>query len=207
MADLKSVRASIQEKLPKIKELLFGDETPEVEEQFEDVKKADGTILRINPMVEVGANVEVIGEDGEMIVAPDGEHELEDGTVISVEGGIIIEVIPIDAPEVEEEMSTDEVEETPEVKPNALDVDALKEQIVNKLNEAITEKINGLKFNDTVDALKKENKELKEAVKLMSEIVEKFSDEPSEEPKKRSKNPFAKEKRDFNYSSLMSKKK
>ena len=56
-------------KLPEIKKLLFS----ETEEKFEDAKLVDGTIVRYE-VLEIGAALSVVGEDGEIVSAPDGEH-------------------------------------------------------------------------------------------------------------------------------------
>ena len=71
----KTLREKVAAKLSAIKKVLAEEETPEAV-ALEDVKMIDGTILRIEPAIEVGATVQVIGEDAEMIEAPDGEHEL-----------------------------------------------------------------------------------------------------------------------------------
>lgn len=197
----KSLREKIVTKLSKIKAVLAEDEAPE-NVQLEDVRKVDGTILRIEPAVEVGATVMVIGEDGEMIEAPNGEHELESGDVIRVEGGIIIEVMAVEGEEVVEEEMSEEVQEPASPK---LDVEALQNQLIDKLNTAITEKINNLKFakQAEIDSLKKENATLKESLTELVDIVEKFAATPKEDPKKQPYNPFKKEDaQPFDFSKL-----
>ena len=202
----KTLREKITAKLSAIKKVLAEEETPEGV-ALEDIKKVDGTILRIEPALEVGATVQVIGEDAELIEAPDGDHELESGDVIKVEGGIIVEVIAIEGedPEavIEEEMSEDApvVEEAPK----GLNVEELTNNVMNKLNEAIVAKINNLKFASIkeVDALKSENKVLKESLTELVDIVQKFAGTPIEEPKKKAYNPFAdKEPSKFDFSKV-----
>ena len=186
-ASLKEIKAALQRK--------FGiEEEQEEVVQLEDVKKVDGTILRIEPNIEIGATVQVIGEDAELIEAPDGDHELESGDVIKTEGGIIIEIIAVEGePEavVEEEMS----EEAPVVAevPKGLNVEELTNNVMNKLNEAIVAKINNLKFASVkeVEALKSENKVLKESLTEVIDLMQKFAGTPVEEPKKKAYNPFA----------------
>ena len=85
----------VGDKLPEIKNLLFGTEATEateeaVEAAFLDAKLVDGTIVRIEPAVEVGAVVKVIDEAANEIDAPDGDHELEDGTIIRTEGAVVL---------------------------------------------------------------------------------------------------------------------
>jgi uncharacterized protein (UPF0305 family) len=67
-----------------------------------------------------------------------------------------------------------------------LDVEALQNQLIDKLNTALTEKINNLKFASVkeVESLKSENATLKEALTDLVSVVEKFAATPSEEPKR-----------------------
>lgn len=186
----KTLREKITAKLSAIKKVLAEDEKPVA---LEDAKLVDGTLVRIEPALEVGATVQVISEDGSMIEAPDGEHELESGDVIKVEGGIIIELIPI---VIEEETIVEEVmSEVAPVAPVApkLDIEALQNQLIEKLNTSLSDKINNLKFASAkeVNVLKAENKVLKESLTELVDIVQKFAGTPIEEPKKKPYNPFA----------------
>jgi hypothetical protein len=63
-----------------------------VKEIFLDAKLADGTVVKVegDSLVE-GAKVVVVTEEAE-IPAPDGVHELEDGTKIETKDGIIAKV-------------------------------------------------------------------------------------------------------------------
>lgn len=197
---------NIKANLAKIKVALGAEEAPEQEVQLEDAKLVDGTIVRIEPAIEVGATVQVIGEDGSMVDAPDADHELESGDVIKTEGGVIIEIIPAEGaePVVEEEMSSEEVAPVAEV-PKGLNVEELTNNVMNKLNEAIVAKINNLKFasEKEVADLKAENKVLRESLTDLVNIVEKFAATPAEEPKKKPYNPFKdKEVKEFDFSKL-----
>jgi len=216
MALSEAVKKSISESISDIKKipaiakfLKFEDEQTEV--KAEDVKAQDGTILRIEPAVEVGASVQVIDEAGELIAAPDGQIELEDGKLLSVEGGIIVEVQGVEAEEgeaVEEEMSeVDELLEPLTEDAPAFDLEKLQKQIINKLNVAITEKIEKLRFASLkdVEELKTENEDLKKVIVEMSAIIEKIAGRPSEEPKKQHRNPFAKNESTVNFSRLLRK--
>ena len=196
-------KENIKANLSKIKIALGVEDEAPASVELEDIKKVDGTILRIEPAIEIGATVQVIGEDAELIEAPDGDHELESGDVIKTEGGIIIEIMAVEGEEeevVEEEMS----EETPEVKAQPIDVQALTDNVMNKLNEALNDKINNLKFAaiEEVEALTKRNKTLTEAVSELVGIVEQFAGTPSEEPTKKVKNPFKKDSKEFDFSKI-----
>tara|TARA_R110000803_G_scaffold37382_4_gene80553 strand:+ start:190 stop:834 length:645 start_codon:yes stop_codon:yes gene_type:complete len=196
-------KENIKANLSKIKIALGVDEEAPASVELEDIKKVDGTILRIEPAIEIGATVQVIGEDAELIEAPDGDHELESGDVIKTEGGVIIEIMAVEGEEeevVEEEMS----EETPEVKAQPIDVQALTDNVMNKLNEALNDKINNLKFAAIADVktLTERNKTLTEAVSELVGIVEQFAGTPSEEPTKKVKNPFKQDSKEFDFSQI-----
>ena len=199
----KTLRERVTAKLSAIKKVLAEEEVPVA---MEDAKLIDGTIVRIEPAIEIGATVQVISEDGSLTDAPDASHELESGDVIKTEGGVIIEIIPIEAPVedvVEEEMS----EEAPVIAevPKGLNVEELTNNVMNKLNEAIVAKINNLKFASVkeVASLKAENKVLKESMTELIDIVQKFAGTPTQEPKKKPYNPFAdKEPSKFDFSKV-----
>ena len=199
-------KENIKANLAKIKVALGVEEAPTEEVKLEDAKLVDGTIVRIEPAIEVGATVQIISEDGSMIEAPDAEHELESGDVIKTEGGVIIEIMPVEGsePVVEEEMSSEGVAPVAEV-PKGLNVEELTNNVMNKLNEAIVAKINNLKFASIkeVETLKAENKVLRESLTDLVNIVEKFAATPAEEPKKKAYNPFAdKTPKEFDFSKV-----
>jgi len=182
-------------KLPEIKKLLFSEEatpeTPEtteevVEHKFEDMKLVDGTIVRIEPALEVGATVEVISEDGETLPAPDASHELESGSIIRTEGGLIVEILEAEAPAEEEEAKEEEKEEEMAAEP-AFDSDKFKEDILGAVSELIKSEIDSAAF-----ASAKKVDEVTEAVGLVTDIIEKMAATPKEAPAKKVSNPFGK---------------
>jgi hypothetical protein len=177
-------------KLPEIKKLLFNEEP--VAEAFEDAKLVDGTIVRYE-VLEVGANLSVIGEDGEVVAAPDGTHELESGVIVRTEGGVIVEVMePEAAPEEVEEEAKEEkeeemaAEETTEEVP-AFDADKFKEDILGAVSNLVKSEIDAAAF-----ASAKKVDEVTEAVSLVTDIVEKMAATPKEAPTKKVANPFSK---------------
>ena len=185
----------VGDKLPEIKKVLFGtDDTTEVETTeeaaveaaFLDAKLIDGTIVRVEPAVEVGAVVKVIDEAANEIDAPDGDHEMEDGTIIRTEGAVIVEVM---APEVEEEVEEEEVEaeekEKEEMASEDVDVkmSAIAADVLAAHNFASAEAIEGI--NSRFD-------EMEKAIGMITDIVEKMAAKPSVEPTKKVNNPFAK---------------
>ena len=167
-------------KLPEIKKLLFSETT---EEAFVDAKLVDGTIIRYESL-EIGATLSVVGEDGEIVSAPDGQHELESGEIVRTEEGVIVEILEPEAePEAEEE--AEEVEE--EMAATPFDADSFKEELLGAVSNLIKSEIDAASFakNDKVSDIEK-------AVSLMTELVEKMAATPKEAPSKKVANPFGK---------------
>lgn len=187
----------VGDKLPEIKKVLFGtDDTTEtvetteeaVEAAFLDAKLVDGTIVRVEPAVEVGAVVKVIDEAANEIDAPDGDHEMEDGTIIRTEGAVIVEVMAPEAEEEEEEeVEAEDEKEKEEMASEDVDVDvkmaAIAADIVAAHNFASAEVVEGI--NSRFD-------EMEKAIGMITDIVEKMAAKPSVEPTKKVNNPFAK---------------
>jgi len=169
-------------KLPEIKKLLFSETT---EEAFVDAKLVDGTIIRYESL-EIGATLSVVGEDGEIVAAPDGQHELESGEVVRTEEGVIVEILEPEAEEVEEE-AEDEKEEEMSAEAPAFDADSFKEDILGAVSNLIKSEIDAASFakNEKVSDIEK-------AVSLMTDIVEKMAATPKEAPSKKVANPFNK---------------
>ena len=169
----------VSKKLPEIKKLLFSETT---EEAFVDAKLVDGTIVRVEPALEIGASVAVVGEDGEVVPAPDGEHELESGEVVRTEGGVIVEIMtpePVEeeAEEVEEEIASEE----------KFDSEGFKADILSAVYKLIKSEIAAAKFAKTDKVT-----DIEKAVGLITDIVEKMAATPKEEPSKKVANPFNK---------------
>ena len=176
-------------KMPQIKKLLFSEKTAEA---FVDAKLVDGTIIRYESL-EIGADLSVVGEDGEIVSAPDGQHELESGEIVRTEEGVIVEILeaePVDAEE-EEEKIEEEMSAAP------FDADSFKEELLGAVSNLIKSEIASAAFakNDKVSDIEK-------AVGLMTELVEKMAATPKEAPSKKVANPFG---RGTDYSELAAK--
>jgi hypothetical protein len=158
---------------------------PTTEQTFIDAKLVDGTIIRYESL-EVGMPLLVIDEAGNELPAPDGEHELEDGTKVTIESGIITEVAS-------KEEEAPEVEEMPIEQPMAAVESVSKEDF-----EALKSEVENLKskfeeFSKSNETLSADNISMKEIVKETFSIVEKLAKVPSDNPVSvRSNNPFKK---------------
>jgi hypothetical protein len=69
----KTLRERVTAKLSAIKKVLAEEQAPEAV-ALEDAKLIDGTIVRIEPAIEIGATVQVISEDGSLMDAPDASN-------------------------------------------------------------------------------------------------------------------------------------
>jgi hypothetical protein len=178
------IQERVKGKLAEIKKLLFNDEQAQ---KFVEATLVDGTVVSVEPAVEVGAVVSVIGDGGEMLPAPDASHELQDGTLVVTEGGIIVEIVAV----AEEPAAPAEAAAEPN-KPAALSVDDIQAAVMAKVSQSIAERINSMKFAAAKDvaALKKENGELKKALGELADVFEAFATAPVAEPKKKVSNPF-----------------
>jgi hypothetical protein len=174
---------------------------PEVEEtkneKFEDVTLADGTVLMVEPALEVGAAV-VITVDGEMMPAPDGDHVLADNSIISVEGGLITNIAP--AEEVEEEVVEElDSEATATVEKEREAKKVIESIVTEKQFSDLTKEVEELKKSN--DFLKKDNEAIQakytEDFKELGELFKELFKEPTKEPIKTVKNPLKKESRNI----------
>jgi hypothetical protein len=116
-------------------------EIKSVKEIFVDAKLVDGTVVKVagDSLVE-GAKVVVVTADAE-IPAPDGTHELEDGTKLETKDGVIVKVM-----EVANDVEGGEAPEAPEAEMPAVDapmgmskemMDMLKE-FISKMGEKVS---------------------------------------------------------------------
>ena len=178
------IQERVKAKLGEIKKLLFNDEQAQ---KFVEATLVDGTVVSVEPALEVGAVVSVIGDGGEMLPAPDASHELQDGTLVVTEGGLIVEIVAVtEAPAEPAEAAAEPA------KPAALSVDDIHAAVMQKVSQSIAERINSMKFAAAKDvaALKKENGELKKALGELADVFEAFATAPVAEPKKKVSNPF-----------------
>jgi len=112
--------------IEKIKALLSTEQTEVVKLQ-QEIKLKDGSVIMVEPGLEIGATV----MNAENLPVDNGMYELEDGSKINVEAGLIIEVLPA---MIEEEIVEQEKEVVEYVTKSDFD------SLVNSINE-IKEKI------------------------------------------------------------------
>ena len=163
-----------------------------VKEKFEDIVLADGSVAVAEPDVSLGSAV-VVSVDDEMVPAPDGNHELADGRVITTEGGVIT---AIEEAEAEEPMADDEEEEEMNIeKP----LNEAQEREAKKIIESIvTERVFSMEatLSEENEELKNKVAKLETAFKGLLELTEKLVEKPTTKTAKKKRSGFAKLKKD-----------
>ena len=140
-----------------------------VEFKLAQMKSDDGVTVFEAESFEPEFSVGITTEEG-IVPCPVGEYNLEDGSVMVVEvEGIIAEIKAMEEEEVEVEVEV----ESPEVAPVAME----EAQTVKKVVESITKET----FFSEIEALKKENIELKAQLEAKVEVVE-LAEEQEVEP-------------------------
>jgi len=140
-----------------------------MEVKLAQMKLDNGTVLEADAF-EAGNNVMIVTTDG-TVALPIGEYTLEDGRVLVIEQeGVIKEIKDAQTEQPQPEMEV-EVEASEEV----------SEPTAKKIIETISKE----SFFSEIEALKKENLELKEQLVKLSEVKEEVvveSNEPAAEP-------------------------
>jgi len=111
-----------------------------VKEIFVDAKLKDGTQIKVEgDSVIEGAKVMVVTAEGE-IPAPDGVHELEDGSKVETKDAVIVKLEPAmeeEKPEVEIEVSAEKMEEVVEDVPSVDIGDPVEVEMLDMLKDFI----------------------------------------------------------------------
>ena len=165
-----------------------------VKEKFEDIVLADGSVAVAEPDVSLGAAV-VVSVDDAMVEAPNGDHELADGRIITTEGGVITAIEEAEA-EAEEDLGSDKEEEEMEVeKP----LNEAQEREAKKIIESIvTERVFSMEATLSVEneELKSKITRLETAFKSLLDLTEKLVEKPTTETAKKKRSGFAKLKKE-----------
>ena len=152
-----------------------------LEVKLETMKLSDGVSMLEADAFEAGQPVFILTEDEQKIPLPIGEYELEDMRILVViEEGVIAEIR--EAAQVEEEVVEEEAPAVEEEVEAATETAAPKKTIESIVKES---------FFSEIEALKKENEELKAKLSAQTpEVAEEVAPvELSEEPKPISFNP------------------
>lgn len=155
-----------------------------LEVKLETMRLTDGVSMLEAEVFEAGQPVFILTEDEQRIALPVGEYELEDGRILVViEEGVIADVREAAEAEVEVEVEAPEAEMPAE--------EEMAQEPAAPTAKKIIESVTKESFFSEIEALKKENEELKAQLELSkTEVAEEVAPvELSEEPKPISFNP------------------
>jgi len=158
-------------------------------EKFGELKDINGafTVKFPGDSIQVGDKVSVVTAEGQEMDAPDGTHELEDGTKIVTKDSVVEEIMGADGEKAlaEVEMATEEVVEAVEEIAEAIAEEKMEEEPSVSIEEVVTE---------IVDALKEEMGKMKSKMAELEEKVASVLDAPAAESTKMSSTPAPKAK-------------
>jgi hypothetical protein len=175
-----------QEAIKRIK-IALGMEKPE--QEFKEAKLADGVTIVTWDGELLGADLMVISEEGK-IPAPDGDHTLESGEMVTVADGKVINIEP--AKEEEEEVEIELAAEDAEVEAEVESEDYDMKSVVSMLKECMTKiemlekKMGETKMEEKVEEAMSAINNHKDAFVQLVNLVDKIAKLPSEEPAEKS---------------------
>jgi len=154
-----------------------------MEVKLETMRLTDGVSMLEAEVFEAGQPVFILTEDEQRIALPVGDYELEDGRILVViEEGVIADIREAAEAEVEVEVEAPEAEMPTE--------EEMAQEPAAPTAKKIIESVTKESFFSEIEALKKENEELKAQLNLSTEVAEEVAPvELSEEPKPISFNP------------------
>lgn len=175
--------------IEKIKAIVFGSEQPNETpstQKFMDANLEDGTLIQVEPALEIGAAVVVLKEDGAVVPAEDATHTLADGTKVTTVEGIITEIMPK-----EEEVETEvEVEVPMATEPQADKVKKVVESIIKESHFARQDEVM------TKEEVAKAISTMKEDImKSLFEAFQAFAEEPIKQTTEKPLNKVKKERK------------
>lgn len=139
-------KLNLESVISTLKSVFADAEVEEVKENFAEATLVDGTIVKWEGELADGTALVVVMPEGE-VAAPDGIHELSDGTLIETAGGLVVNIEAAgEQKEHEDEEKMYDNEFTSE------DLNALIEKAMAKYAEA---------FTASLDLMKSENESLK----------------------------------------------
>ena len=162
----------------------------EVNETFGELKASNGafTIKFPGDSIQVGDKVTVVTAEGQEMDAPDGTHELEDGTKIVTEGSVVKEIMGADGEKALSEVEMATEEEVEDV------IEAIEEAIAEEEMEMEPEVSVEDIVAEIADALKEEMGKMKEKMAELEEKVAGIADAPAAEATKMTDSPAPKAK-------------
>jgi hypothetical protein len=166
-----------QEAIKRIK-IALGMEKPE--QEFKEAKLADGvTIVTWEGELE-GAELMIVSEEGK-IPAPDGDHTLESGEIVTVADGKVIAITPKKEEETEEEEVEIELGKEEKKEYDMEAINTMLKECMAKI-EVLEKKMGEVKLEEKIEEAMSAINAQKEAFTSLVEVVDKIAKSPSDEP-------------------------
>ena len=145
-----------------------------IEETFGEIKDINKafTVKFPGDTLEVGDKVTVVTTEGQEMDAPNGTHELENGTKIVTEDSVVKEITAASETEMQEEMPEEEVkEEMAEVEE---EVEGVEKMMMPDLEDIVEAVVSGVK-----EGMEEEMKKMKDKMTEFEKKMEKMSAAPA----------------------------
>jgi hypothetical protein len=166
-----------QEAIKRIK-IALGMEKPE--QEFKEAKLADGvTIVTWEGELE-GAELMIVSEEGK-IPAPDGDHTLESGEIVTVADGKVIAITPKKEEETEEEEVEIELGKEEKKEYDMEAINTMLKECMAKI-EVLEKKMGEVKMEEKIEEAMSAISAQKEAFTSLVEVVDKIAKSPSDSP-------------------------
>lgn len=153
-----------KEAFEKIKSLLFSDE-----KKFVNAKLVDGTIVQWEGELTEGVSLNVVDADGNMLPAPDGTHEVDNGAIVTTVGGLVTKIeqkeTELETEEVETEMQKMFAEFVEQFKAFQSEFSAIKDKVTS--------------YDEKFAALETKSKETESYFSEIKSVVEQIASEPA----------------------------
>lgn len=156
-------------------------------QKFEQAKTSEGVVVVWDGELATGTPLFVIDEAGTQQAAPDGEHTLEDGTMITTAGGLVVTVTP---KEQEEEVEV-EVEMATELEMLVEKLAAKVAELETKMEE-MSKKPEGMSSDEVEAKLSAITETVENKFTAIKEVVESIAAEPAVAPIEPVKTAFSK---------------
>lgn len=169
---------NVNETMEEVTEETFGE--------VQDVNKAF-TIKFPGDSLQVGDKVTVVTSEGQEMDAPNGEHELADGTKIVTEDSVVKEIMGADGEKAlsEEAMAEHDEEDKEEMESVEEVVKEVVEEVIEEVKDEMEEETTVSAeeiVKEIVDAIQEEMGKMKEKMAELEEKVAKYEAMPAAEP-------------------------
>ena len=195
--NIMNIKEQLKQEFESLKQAfnsLFPETAPQ---KFNDYKLADGTVIRTDVDLAVGAKIDVIAEDGTIAPLADGEYQVATDTgmlSINVAGGYVTEVSSPQEEATDTETPAEMAENTApapamdhmaEMEQIKADIAALKDavqQIASKLEGNMSAQDENKNLAEQVRTLTISLEKMQELNKASFNLIEKIGNMPSAEP-------------------------